>query len=144
MYNLDQLLLKARQIASEAHLGVKRHISNEDYINHPRRIAEAAEPYGIIMQMAAWLHDVVEDNPAWTMDRLRAEGFPESVLTLVDAVTRRKADGESYSDFIQRIRGHSKDAATLKKLDLQDNLRDLPMGNSLRHKYTNALDTLNS
>ena len=143
VYNLDKLLQRAQEIAREAHAGVKRNISNEDYINHPQRVSDSF-PNNTLLQIAGWLHDVVEDNPEWTLERLRAEGFPDSVLNIVDAVTRRKAQGESYADFIRRIKGHSKDAVALKLADLNDNLRDLPQDHGLRRRYLNALDELNS
>lgn len=143
MLNLDKLLLRAQQIATEAHAGVKRQITNEDYINHPQRVAEAF-PSNISLQIVAWLHDVVEDNPAWTLDRLRAEGFPESVISLLDAVTRRKTKGESYQEFIRRIKSHSPEAVKVKLSDLNDNLRDLPLNDTRRTRYNNALDELNS
>ena len=50
-------------------------------------------------RIVAVLHDVVEDTDC-TFDRLRTEGFAESVLEALDAVTRR--EGESYEDFVQR------------------------------------------
>lgn len=49
--------------------------------------------------MAGLLHDVVEDSDI-TLDDLRADGFPEAVISAVDSVTRR--DGELYRDMIAR------------------------------------------
>lgn len=140
--NLNLQLLRAEQIAHEAHAGVKRKLTDEDYINHPRRVASIF-PHDIRLQIIAWLHDVVEDNQAWTLERLRSE-FPEDILSVLDAVTRRKAQGESYKDFILRIKNHSEDAIKIKLADLKDNLRDLPLNDSLRTRYLLALEELES
>jgi hypothetical protein len=43
------------------------------------------------------LHDVVEDHsPPWTLEKLQSEGFSETVLEALNAVTHRKAEGEEY------------------------------------------------
>ncbi|MBR8043135.1 GTP pyrophosphokinase [Burkholderia cenocepacia] len=68
-------------------------------------------------RIVAVLHDVIEDTE-WTLDRLHAEGFSESVLNGLDAVTRRP--GENYDDFVRRA---SRDVIGLnvKLEDLRDN-----------------------
>jgi hypothetical protein len=38
-------------------------------------------------RVVAVLHDVCEDCPGWTLDRLRAEGFPDQIITALDSVT---------------------------------------------------------
>lgn len=68
-------------------------------------------------RMAAALHDIVEDC-GWTLDRLRAEGFPEPVVSGVDAVTRR--DGETYEAFVLRAKADPV-GRRVKLADLQDN-----------------------
>ncbi len=68
-------------------------------------------------RMAAALHDVVEDC-GWTLDRLRAEGFPEEVIAGIDAVTRR--DSESYEEFVLRAKAHPI-GRRVKMADLEDN-----------------------
>jgi hypothetical protein len=37
-------------------------------------------------RIVAVLHDVCEDCPGWTLDRLRAEGFSEHIITALDAI----------------------------------------------------------
>jgi len=68
-------------------------------------------------RMAAALHDIVEDC-GWTLDRLRAEGFPESVVQGVDAVTRRES--ETYEEFVLRAKADPV-GRRVKIADLQDN-----------------------
>jgi hypothetical protein len=48
-------------------------------------------------RIVAVLHDVCEDCPGWTFDRLRGEGFSDHIITALDAVTKR--EGEDYEDF---------------------------------------------
>ncbi|VVP79894.1 hypothetical protein PS918_02192 [Pseudomonas fluorescens] len=50
-------------------------------------------------RIIAVLHDVVEDCDI-SLDELREEGFSETVLTAIEAVT--KVPGESSEDFIAR------------------------------------------
>lgn len=50
-------------------------------------------------QMAAVLHDVVEDT-AVTLDDLRSEGFSENVIAAIDALTKR--GGETRIDAAKR------------------------------------------
>jgi (p)ppGpp synthase/HD superfamily hydrolase len=68
-------------------------------------------------RMAAALHDIVEDC-GWTLDRLRGEGFPESVVLGVDSVTRRET--ESYEEFVLRAKSHPV-GRRVKLADLEDN-----------------------
>jgi (p)ppGpp synthase/HD superfamily hydrolase len=51
-------------------------------------------------RIAAVLHDVVEDCPGWTLDRLKAEGFPEHIVTALDSVTKR--DGDGYETVVRQ------------------------------------------
>src|SRR5690242_18481465 len=68
------------------------------YIDHPKRVlatvqAMGGKPY---VQMAAVLHDVVEDT-AITLDMLEALGFSPAVVLLVDLLTRRDTvDSDLY------------------------------------------------
>jgi hypothetical protein len=48
-------------------------------------------------RIVAVLHDVCEDCPGWTFDRLRDEGFSDEAIAALDAVTKR--EGEDYEDF---------------------------------------------
>ncbi|MBL8239081.1 MAG: HD domain-containing protein [Bryobacterales bacterium] len=97
-------------------------------------------------RMAAVLHDIVEDC-GWTLDRLRAEGFSEAVVTGVDAVTRREA--ESYEEFVLRAKSHSI-GRLVKMADLEDNsdLTRLPeiteRDRARLDKYRRAMEALSS
>jgi (p)ppGpp synthase/HD superfamily hydrolase len=109
-------LERALQIAAEAHQG-QLDKAGEPYLLHPLRVMlrVTGEPERIV----ALLHDVVEDSAAWTIDRLRAEGFAEEVVQAVDHLTRR--EGEAYEALIERAAGHPL-ARRVKLADLEDNM----------------------
>ena len=125
-------------------------------IAHEGQIDKAGAPYILHVlrvmlrlttpeeRMAAALHDVVEDC-GWTLDRLRAEGFPEEVIAGIDAVTRR--DSESYEEFVLRAKAHTI-GRRVKMADLEDNsdvtrLSEITERDQARlDKYRRAIDML--
>ena len=106
---------RAAAIAAAAHLG-QFDKSGAPYILHPMRLMVRASTRE--EQMVAALHDVVEDS-AWTFEQLIDEGFPPSVVSALDRLTRRA--GESYEDFIERV-AEDPLARRVKLLDLEDNM----------------------
>jgi (p)ppGpp synthase/HD superfamily hydrolase len=109
-------LERAIQIAAEAHKNVHDK-ANAPYILHPLRVMLRLKDPD--QRIAAVLHDVVEDNRAWTLDRLLQEGFSQTIVSAVDALTKR--DGEEYEEFVLRAAAHPL-AAPVKLADLEDNL----------------------
>jgi (p)ppGpp synthase/HD superfamily hydrolase len=112
----DSLYQQALDFAWEAHRGQKDK-SGVDYIYHP--IAVAAMLDDEVEKAAALLHDVVEDCGV-TLDGLRKEGFPEPVVYIVDALTRR--EGEKYFDFVRRTKSYGPAAVRVKIADLTHNM----------------------
>jgi len=108
-------LERAVALAAEAHAGT-RDKAGAVYLLHPLRVMLAVE--GEDAQIAAVLHDVVEDTP-WTLDGLRAEGFSARVVEAVDALTRRES--ETYEAFVVRCARHPI-ARRVKEADVRDNL----------------------
>jgi (p)ppGpp synthase/HD superfamily hydrolase len=105
---------KAIKIAVEAHAGdVDK--AGAPYILHPLRVMLQMQTDE--ERIAAVLHDVVEDSD-WTFDRLREQGFPETVVAALEGLTKR--DGEDYIDFVERAAGNPL-AARVKLADLRDN-----------------------
>ena len=108
-------LERAIAIAAEAHAG-QLDKAGAPYILHPlrlmRNLSTADE------RIVAVLHDLVEDCPEWSFDRLTAEGFSGHVIVALKSVTKR--EGEDYESFVLR-------AATdpigrrVKLADLRDN-----------------------
>jgi GTP diphosphokinase / guanosine-3',5'-bis(diphosphate) 3'-diphosphatase len=75
---------RAIEIAARAHAG-QVDKAGAPYILHPLRVLLAVTtPHE---QMAAVLHDVVEDSPV-TLSDLADEGFPPQVLDAVKALTK--------------------------------------------------------
>jgi (p)ppGpp synthase/HD superfamily hydrolase len=81
------------------------------YRFHLRAVAEGLEPFGPMVVMAGWLHDIIEDT-AWTAEGLRELGISARVTEVVQLVTR--ADGEPYEDMLARVAGDP--LATLVKI----------------------------
>jgi (p)ppGpp synthase/HD superfamily hydrolase len=108
-------LAHAIRIAAEVHEG-QLDKAEQPYVLHVLRVMFGCQSPEA--QVAAALHDVVEDSD-WTLDDLQREGFSETVVEIVDALTRR--EGEDYFDFARRA------AATplgreVKRADLLDNM----------------------
>lgn len=99
---------KAHMFAAGAHGGVgqKRKYTGEDYINHPVAVREIVAWHGgtVEMQIAALLHDVVEDTHV-TIEMVR-EHFGEHVAEMVLALTNiaRPEDGNRIQRFIINVR----------------------------------------
>lgn len=108
----------AERIAREAHHGQKDK-SGVDYIEHPRRIADALRDEDA--KAVAWLHDVLEDTPM-TPKALSDAGIDSRIICAVLCLTRKST--ETYKQFIERIASNGDRLAVQVKLaDLQDNLR---------------------
>jgi (p)ppGpp synthase/HD superfamily hydrolase len=107
-------LERAIEIAASAHAG-QVDKAGAPYVLHPLRMMLRMSDNQA--RMVAVLHDVIEDTP-WSLEQLREQGFADSVLTAVDALTRRQ--GETYEAFI--LRAASDPIARLVKIaDLEDN-----------------------
>lgn len=109
----EHTLEKAIAIAAEAHTGAVGK-AGEPFILHPLRVMLGVE--GQSEQMAAVLHDVVEDT-SWSVDRLREGGFSEEVLRTVDGLALEK----TTFDFCRRA-GADPIARVVKLADIEDNL----------------------
>ncbi|WP_419872930.1 GTP pyrophosphokinase [Candidatus Pristimantibacillus sp. PTI5] len=85
------------------------------YILHPLRVMlKASDDETRIVSM---LHDIVEDT-AMTLENLKELGFSERVVSAIDSLTKR--DGETYPDFIQRVKSNEL-GTHVKLLDIEDN-----------------------
>lgn len=112
----DDVVWIAPRLATEAHTG-QVDKAGQPYINHPARVASRAARVGAEAEAVGWLHDVVEDTTV-TLEELRTAGLPESVVTAVDALTRR--DGEEPEQYYQRVAG-DRLAHVVKHADMADN-----------------------
>jgi (p)ppGpp synthase/HD superfamily hydrolase len=105
----------AISIATEAHKGLIDK-AGQPYILHPLRVMFRVDSDE--ERIVAVLHDIMEDTP-YTIDRLRALGFAEPVLTALALLT--KHDGEPYEHFITRA-SENPLSRRVKLADLEDNM----------------------
>jgi GTP diphosphokinase / guanosine-3',5'-bis(diphosphate) 3'-diphosphatase len=147
------VLEKAIRLAVEAHAG-QVDKAGRPYILHPFAVMFAAErayrPSLLVFleefMAAAVLHDVPEDFPEkYPLSYILAE-FGENVHRIVAGVTRRKAQGESYREFIIRA-NEDPGSRLLKILDIYHNLGRIHLlpieEQSIRRRYEKALVILN-
>lgn len=109
-----ELTKKAMNICLEAH-GDQKDKGGVYYIYHPTHIAEQLDDeYAICV---AFMHDIVEDTD-YTLEDIKALGFPEEIVEAVDVITRRK--DVSYMDYIKLV-GENELARKVKIEDLKHN-----------------------
>ncbi len=107
----------AYYIAEQAHKGQFRS-SGEPYITHPVAVARILVDLHVDDETvcAALLHDVVEDNPAYTSEAIGAT-FGAEVLQLVEGVTKLKFKGHENMSERQRSAAQiTRAAETLRKM----------------------------
>lgn len=87
--------------AEELHRG-QHDKAGQPYVLHLARVAAGVQDFGLGLQMAAWLHDAVEDHPDRTSLRLLAQmGVPYAVVDMVDCLTKRP--DELYHRALERV-----------------------------------------
>ncbi len=125
---------RAFYLVSVLHAGQKDKMQ-EPYIWHLIRVAQTFAGADDFLTVVALLHDVVEDTPAELLDI--AYWFGPEIADAVDSVTDRKAEGETYFEFVARSGRHPK-GALVKRADLMDHFRP-GATESMRKRYTKAL-----
>ncbi len=137
-------LERAIAIAAEAHAG-QVDKAGAPYLLHPLRMMLRVS--SVEERIVAVLHDVCEDCPGWSFDRLKAEGFSDRILAALDSVTKR--DGEDYESFVRRAVADPI-GRSVKLADLSDNC-DLsriaaPSQRDYERieKYRRAIDLINT
>lgn len=138
----SERFLMALRIAHAAHDG-QTDKTGADYILHPLRVSLMGESDDD--RVVGMLHDVVEDCPEWSLERL-AQYFPRHIIEAIEALTKRQ--GEDYTAFIERVKLNGI-AARVKMNDIADNmdparLNKLPpdVGARLQRKYSRAIRAL--
>lgn len=128
---MDELLMRAEEIARKAHAGQKDK-AGKDYINHPLWVSAHVEG-GTYEKAAALLHDVIEDTNINAQDLLDSD-IPYAVVRAVEILSKEK--NESYFKYIARIRKneiskrvkiadlkHNSQLKRLKSIKIKDLLR---------------------
>ncbi|WP_245485880.1 HD domain-containing protein [Rhizobium leguminosarum] len=134
----------AISIAAEEHSG-QTDKAGRPYIEHVIRVMQNC-PMDPEIKTVGVLHDLVEDCPGWSLQRLKERGFSDRVCAGIDAMTKRA--GESYEAFVARA-GRDEIARHVKLADLRDNsnparLSMLPdeQRARLEAKYSSAIEML--
>jgi (p)ppGpp synthase/HD superfamily hydrolase len=116
------MVQQALQIAVEAHAG-QVDKAGQPYAFHPIRMALRLRSDD--ERVVALLHDVVEDCPGWTFERLAALGFSPHIIEALRSVTKDAgadlSDESSYMAFIRRA-GANPIGRAVKRADLEDNM----------------------
>lgn len=142
MSDLDRALV----LATYAHSGQKRKVTNQPYIFHSIRVMLNAAKFGQEYAIVAVLHDTVEDTDV-TIAQLISEGFSPDVVEAVEYLT--KVDYRPYNEYLLRVKSNPL-ARIVKILDIEDNMSDLHTlavfdvegAERLRKKYETALAVL--
>jgi (p)ppGpp synthase/HD superfamily hydrolase len=110
----------AFQIAIEAHQG-QVDKAGKPYVFHPIHLALKfmQHDYRDLLMQLAVLHDVKEDNKAFTTAVLLERGIEPYVIVFLDFLTHKK--GEPYEEYIERI-ATSRFATMVKIADLEHNM----------------------
>lgn len=110
-------LERAIAIAADAHAG-RVDKSGNPYVLHAIRVMLAFEDAE--SRIVAVLHDVIEDHAdKWPWSRISAEGFSETVLTALRAITQEPK--EDYYAYLERVMQNGI-ALKVKIADTRDNL----------------------
>ncbi|MFY1681660.1 hypothetical protein ACN265_09050 [Micromonospora sp. WMMD730] len=104
-------------LATKAHAG-QLEMYGGPYDGHLRTVAKAMRPFGRHMEMAGWLHDILEMTD-WTADKLRRAGVPGPVVSIVERVT--PMPDSDYLDSIRRI-AQDPEARLVKIADNADSI----------------------
>lgn len=126
-------LEKAIAIACEAHKESVDKVG-APYILHPLRVMMRMD--STREMIVAVMHDVVEDNEQWTLQRMRDEGFGQEIIDAIDALTKKNV--ETYREFIRRV-SQNAIARKVKLADLEDNMNVMRIDN-LTEKDTQRID----
>ena len=108
------LTKKAMKLCFEAHKDQKDK-SGLPYVHHPFHLAEQMETEDTTI--VALLHDVVEDTE-YTLDDIRAMGFPERIIEALSYMTHD--DAVPYLDYVAKIK-ENPIATAVKMADLKHN-----------------------
>ena len=109
-----ELTKKAMKLCFEAHKDQKDK-SGLPYVHHPFHLAEQMETEDTTI--VALLHDVVEDTE-YTLDDIRAMGFPERIIEALSYMTHDNA--VPYLDYVAKIK-ENPIATAVKLADLKHN-----------------------
>ncbi len=151
---MSDLIERAAALAREAHAAQRRKGDTEvPYFRHLESVVGRLRAHGVtdpVVLATAYLHDVIEDQPAWA-PRLRAE-FPPEVVATVEVLTERKLDDEGrpydkehrFAGYLEALRADTPEAlraAVVSCADKLDNVLDLVAHEREGHQLLLQLST---
>lgn len=110
-------LAKAFSITAQAFEN-KLDKGGKPYMLHNIFVWEGVKDEDEDTQCAALMHDLVEDIPEWTFERLTKEGFSDKTVGILHLLTHQK--GTDYMAYIRAISVCEK-ATKIKRRDLRHN-----------------------
>ncbi|HJL16266.1 MAG TPA: HD domain-containing protein [Sandaracinaceae bacterium LLY-WYZ-13_1] len=127
------LVHRARELARLAHADHVRKAPRVPYFEHLDGVARILAAHGVdddAQLAAAYLHDLLEDRPAFAK-RLRAE-MPPGVVRLVEVLTERKTDGGGrrrekrarFADYVAGLRADTPEARRARPISCADKIHN--------------------
>lgn len=130
---MNDVVYKAMEIAEMVHADQYRHDGNTPYIAHINTVVDLL-PDNSDLKVIGYLHDVIEGTEE-DFNSLVGQGIPIDTVKEVAVLTKNK--GQSYEEYISRIRPYKK-ATAVKIADIVSNLTDKPTKKQIK-KYYKAL-----
>lgn len=144
-----QVLNAALELAFQAHLTQFRRDNQTPYIVHPVEVAKRVQGWQAVA--VAFLHDVMEDNAAYTEAVLAQQGIPTQIIAATAALTHHRTpeqverfaqypeEGQlEYLDYVRRQVLPNPLARVVKIADIQCNLAGTPTQKQVE-RYEKAL-----
>lgn len=110
-------LATALAITAEAFID-KLDKAGKPYMLHCLRVMHKLHSEDQELNAIAIMHDLVEDCPEWTLQKLANAGFSLRILSALTLLTHKKED--TYEEYIKKI-STNPDAVKVKLADLRDN-----------------------
>lgn len=124
-----QIIVLAEELVRTRIPGMRKGTTDKPAYTHSFHVRDllAEHGYGPEVCLAGLLHDIVEDGEV-SLDELRAAGFSERVVRLVDLCSHDASiegtDARWVAMMARLVQARDSDAWAIKVADLADNLRD--------------------
>lgn len=131
---MTSLIERARKLAREAHEGQLRKAGRVPYFTHVEAVATIVAEHGHddeVTVAAAYLHDLLEDQPAHA-PRMRAQ-MPAEVVGIVEVLTEPKRDAEGrnrakaqrFDDYVAQLSAGTEAARAAIPISCADKVHNL-------------------
>jgi (p)ppGpp synthase/HD superfamily hydrolase len=130
----DQTILHAFQgnFHRSSRVRNKEDLAGAPYILHLLHVMDSVKHLGYEAMTAAVLHDLLEDIPGWSGERLSSEGMSDTIVSTVMLLTRKS--GVPYELYIESLYSN-KLAIEIKLADLRHNIDPLRLNHVSQKDY---------